>query len=230
VAEPIWISSLIEDRPQNGAHLAWAVGPLKKNRKNRWPRVLDVCRKSITLRLTSGRVYSRTARSGSSERISRVSRRAPLNLHFICFISGCLLFFSTRSRTYTHATCKSPNGLRGGRLSREGSPTRANRPRRVYNPLRRMRRRCIHSHALDLNKIDACWHEDDDMVAKYRPLQPYGYHMKHGRLKFLCHVSQVSYQRFLCHVRLFLSTTLIKDKFLRLSCLMKSNKFFIRNN
>lgn len=96
-AVPIWIGSLIEDRPQNGAHLARAAGSVQRKGGRIGGRVLDVCRRSITLRLTSGWVYSRTARSGSTERISRVSRRAPLNLHFICFISGCLLFFSTRN-------------------------------------------------------------------------------------------------------------------------------------
>lgn len=111
----------LEDRPQNGAHLARAADrPKGKEEESARPRVLDVCRRSITLRLTSGRVYSRTARSGSSERISRVSRRAPLNLHFICFTSSCLLFFlsSTRNRTCTRATCKSSDGSRGRRLSR----------------------------------------------------------------------------------------------------------------
>lgn len=211
-AEPIWIGSLIEDRPQNGTHLAWAAGPLKKSRKNRWSRVLDVCRKSITLRLTSGRVYSRTARSGSSERISRVSRRAPLNLHFICFISGCLLFFSTRSRTYTHATCKSPNGLRGGRLSRR-IPVRANRPRRVYNPLRRMRSVAASIRMpLILTKLMRAGTKTTTWLQNIGHCNLMGYHMKRGRF----YVTQLSCERF--HFKLFLSLTLMKDKLLRLSC------------
>lgn len=102
-------------------------------------RVFDVCRRSITLRLTSGRVYSRTAHSahsGSSERISRVSRRAPLNLHFICFISGCLLFFF-----FQHAQpCNVYEFRRIARRAPREDPVRS------YNPLRRMRRRCVYSY------------------------------------------------------------------------------------
>lgn len=59
------------------------------------------CRSSITLRLTSERVYSRGRGPGRADFCS-LPRHGLLNLHFICFRSGCSLFW------HAHTTTASP--------------------------------------------------------------------------------------------------------------------------
>jgi hypothetical protein len=91
--------------------------------------VVDVLA-SITLRLTSGRVCSRTERSGSPERISRAPPDPPaLNLHFICLRSGCRLFWHAHAVGTQVGAC-----TRGTHASRHAAPASDD------NPLGRMRR------------------------------------------------------------------------------------------
>lgn len=170
-AEPIRIGSPCRrSTAKRSTHLAQTVGPEEEGKKEEsQSRVLSTFAAGISRCASRLDEFTHEQAAPTRPRGFLESRgAASLNLHFICFRSGCPFFFGTRSRTYTRAARKSPDRF-PRRMSPEKSPSNENR--RADNPLRRMRRaneRCATaSMSSILTKLMRAGTPSKTMVATY---------------------------------------------------------------
>lgn len=162
----------VEDRPQNGAHiwLGWSI--LKRRRRKN--RNLEYSRRSpqkyhvapyVWTSLLTNRPHRLVCADFQSPRGA-----APLNLHFICFRSGCPSFLA-RAAAYTHAQHardrpNSPVGSISRKISLERTVARITRSDGCAERMNAGATTSIRTSSI-FNEVDACWRAVKNLLAKY---------------------------------------------------------------